>query len=119
MTTSMGRGASLRCTDDGEYAFRILSKSRLPRPKERSSTSVKSCAGADGSSRTKSLSFLIHPSPSGCDEGDDVPVDSQMNRNIDTSTRHGLRRQFLAHCILLVSRSAVVVFDAIFPWAFP
>jgi hypothetical protein len=29
-----------------------------------------------GSSRTKSLSSLIHPSPGGCDEGDDVPADS-------------------------------------------
>jgi hypothetical protein len=77
---------------------------RLPRPKELSDAGVKSCAGADGSSRTKSLSFLIHPSPSGCDDGDDVPADFLMNRNIDTSTRHGLIPQFLAHYILLASR---------------
>jgi hypothetical protein len=77
---------------------------RLPRWKELSSTSVKSCADADGNWRTKSLSFLIHPSPSGCDEGDDVPVDSLTSRNIDTATRRDLIRQFLAHCILLASR---------------
>src|ERR1700720_2052689 len=57
----------------------------------------KSCAGSDDSSRTKSSSFPTYPSPSGCDEGDDVPVDSLTNRNIDASSRHGLIRQFLTH----------------------
>ena len=77
---------------------------RLPYSEELSGASVNSCAGVDGSSHTKSLSFPIHLSPSGRDEGDDVPGGSLTNRKIDIATRRDPIRQFLAHCILLASR---------------